>query len=136
MSPPLMSPGTMSGPQSSHHSIALPFAVATAGIALFSGMDAVMKQLTLTIGVYNAIFWRQIAGAAFGGAIFFGSKGRWPAWPVMRIHLIRGIVSSLMGLLFFWGLARVPLAQGVTLAFVAPLIALYLAAIILKEQIS
>ena len=37
-------PGTMSG-QSSHHSIALPFAVATVGIALFSGMDAVMKQL-------------------------------------------------------------------------------------------
>jgi S-adenosylmethionine uptake transporter len=125
----------MSG-QPNQHSIALPFAVATAGIALFSGMDAVMKQLTLTIGVYNAIFWRQIVGALFGGTVFFGTKGRWPARPVMRIHLIRGVVSSAMGLLFFWGLARVPLAQGVTLAFVAPLIALYLAAIILKEQIA
>ena len=40
-----------------------------------------------------------------------------------------------MAILFFWGLARVPLAQGVALAFVAPLIALYLAALILKEQI-
>ena len=119
-----------------HHNIALPFAVATLGIALFSGMDAVMKQLTLAIGVYNAIFWRQIAGALFGGVAFFGTKGRWPAWPVMRIHLIRGLVSAVMGLLFFWGLARVPLAQGVALAFVAPLIALYLAALILKEQIA
>jgi S-adenosylmethionine uptake transporter len=50
--------------------------------------------------------------------------------------MIRGAVSAVMALLFFWGLARVPLAQGVTLAFVAPLIALYLAAIILKEQIA
>ena len=41
-----------------------------------------------------------------------------------------------MAMLFFWGLARVPLAQGVALAFVAPLIALYLAALILKEEIS
>jgi S-adenosylmethionine uptake transporter len=129
-----MSP-TMSA-RPTQHSIALPFAVATAGIALFSGMDAVMKQLTLAIGVYNAIFWRQLAGALFGGVAFFGTKGRWPARTVMRIHLVRGVVSSAMALLFFWGLARVPLAQGVTLAFVAPLIALYLAALILKEQIA
>src|SRR6478735_5839727 len=129
-------PRTMSGQPHQHHSIALPFAVATLGIALFSGMDAVMKQLTLTIGVYNAIFWRQLVGASVGGVAFFGTKGKWPAKAVMRIHLIRGVVSSAMALLFFWGLARVPLAQGVTLAFVAPLIALYLAALILKEQIA
>src|SRR3546814_20075470 len=40
-----------------------------------------------------------------------------------------------MAILFFWGLARVPLAQGVALSFVAPLIALYLAAWLLKEKI-
>ena len=120
----------------SQQSIALPFAVATLGIALFSGMDAVMKQLTLAIGVYNAMFWRMLAGALFGGIAFFGTRGRWPAKSVMRLHLIRGVVSTAMGLLFFWGLARVPLAQGVALAFVAPLIALYLAALILKEKIA
>jgi S-adenosylmethionine uptake transporter len=125
----------MSSP-SSHHSIAIPFAVAAAGIALFSVMDAVMKHLALAIGAYNAIFWRNLAGAAFGGLAFLGSGGRWPSRSVMRIHLIRGGISSVMAILFFWGLARVPLAQGVALAFVAPLIALYLAAIILKEQIS
>jgi S-adenosylmethionine uptake transporter len=45
------------------------------------------------------------------------------------------VLSAVMAILFFWGLARVPLAQGVALVFVAPLIALYLAAIILKERI-
>lgn len=116
-------------------SIAIPVAVATLGIALFSGMDAVMKGLTLAIGVYNALLWRTLAGALFGGAILAWRRHSWPNRPVLRLHLVRGTLSALMALLFFWGLARVPLAQGVALAFVAPLIALYLAAIILGEKI-
>ena len=40
-----------------------------------------------------------------------------------------------MALLFFWGLARVPMAQAVALTFIAPLIALFLAALLLKEPI-
>jgi len=116
-------------------SIALPFAVATLGIALFSGMDALMKHLSLAMGAYNALLWRTMAGVAIGALVFFGQRHAWPSRPAMRIHLLRGSMSSLMAILFFWGLARVPLAQGVALAFVAPLIALYLAALILKEKI-
>ena len=40
-----------------------------------------------------------------------------------------------MAMLFFWGLALVPLAQAIALAFIAPLIALFLAAIVLGESI-
>jgi len=116
-------------------SIALPFAVATLGIALFSGVDALMKHLSLAMGAYNALLWRTMAGVAIGALVFFGQRHAWPSRPAMRIHLLRGSMSSLMAILFFWGLARVPLAQGVALAFVAPLIALYLAALILKEKI-
>ena len=62
-------------------------------------------------------------------------RAKRPSRAALRIHLIRGLLSSVMGILFFWGLARVPLAQGIALSFVAPLIALYLAALILKEKI-
>lgn len=117
-------------------SIAIPFAVAAFGIALFSTMDAVMKHLALAIGVYNALLWRTMAGAIFGGAVFFGRRQAWPAPRVLRIHLLRGVLSAVMAFLFFWGLARVPMAQAIALAFVAPLIALYLAALILKEKIA
>ncbi|HEV2816017.1 MAG TPA: DMT family transporter [Allosphingosinicella sp.] len=126
-------PETPLNPRSS--STATAFAVATLGIALFSAMDAVMKHLALALGAYNALLWRTMAGAIFGGLVFALTRSPWPARPVLRIHLIRGSVGTLMAILFFWGLARVPLAQGVALAFVAPLIALYLAAIILKEKI-
>ncbi len=111
------------------------FAVATVGIACFSAMDAVMKALTIAIGAYNAMFWRMLVGVAIGGTAYFALRSPWPTRAAMRVHLTRGILTSGMGLLFFWGLARVPLAQGVALAFIAPLIALYLAAVILKERI-
>src|ERR1700743_866353 len=113
----------------------IPFSVAAAGIATFSAMDAVMKALSLAIGAYNALLWRTLAGALFGGAVFMIRRMRWPDRAAMRIHLVRGTVSVFMAILFFWGLARVPLAQGVALAFIAPLIALYLAALLLGETI-
>jgi S-adenosylmethionine uptake transporter len=114
---------------------AIPFMVAALGIASFSGLDAVMKHLATALGAYNAMLWRMWAGIFIGGLVFLIARAPRPSRPAMRIHIIRGVMSSGMGLLFFWGLARVPLAQGVALSFVAPLIALYLAAILLKERI-
>src|SRR5436309_2208557 len=111
----------MGRPMSAPHAsspIALPFAVATLGIALFSAMDALMKHLAIGIGTYNALLWRTMAGAVFGGLIFLVTRTPWPTRAALRIHLIRGSLSVVMAILFFWGLARVPLAQGVALAFV------------------
>jgi S-adenosylmethionine uptake transporter len=116
-------------------SIAIPFAVACLGIALFSIMDAVMKHLVLALGTYNALVWRTGSVALMSGALFFALRAPWPGRAAMRIHLIRGLVGAVMAILFFWGLGRVPLAQAIALAFIAPLISLYLAAVLLKERI-
>jgi S-adenosylmethionine uptake transporter len=118
-----------------HSSIALPFAVACLGIASFSVMDAVMKHLVLALGTYNALVWRTGAVAVMSGALFFALRAPWPGRLAMRIHLIRGLVGAVMAILFFWGLGRVPLAQAIALAFISPLISLYLAAMLLKERI-
>jgi S-adenosylmethionine uptake transporter len=111
------------------------FAVATLGIAVFSCMDAVMKGLSLAIGAYNTLLWRSVAGVMISGTLFIATRTPWPARSVMRVHLIRGGVSAVMAVTFFWGLARVPMAQAVALAFIAPLIALFLAAVLLKEHV-
>ena len=118
-----------------HHSTAVAFGVATVGIALFSAMDALMKHLSLELGTYNALLWRTGSGALIAAAFFFGYRAAWPKGEALKVHLTRGLLGVPMALLFFWGLARVPLAQAIALAFVAPLIALYLAALILREQI-
>ena len=114
----------------------LPFAVACMGIATFAGMDAVMKGLSLQMGAYNAMLWRTFIALVLAAALFLLWRGRWPGKSVLRFHIWRGMVTSLMAFLFFWGLVYVPLAEAIGLSFIAPLIALYLAAALLKEKIS
>ena len=116
-------------------SIAIPFAVACLGIASFTAMDAAMKGLSIAIGAYNATLWRTVAGAVLGGIIFFAKGLPLPARDTFRLHLLRGGVVAVMAVLWFWGIARVPLAEAIALSFIAPLIALYLASLILGERI-
>ncbi len=111
------------------------FAVAALGIAVFSGMDAVMKGLVLAIGAYNALLWRSFVATALSGSIYAAKRSAFPRPATMRLHLMRGTVSAVMAFLFFWGLGRVPMAQAIALAFIAPVIALFLAAAILGEAI-
>ena len=111
------------------------FLVGMLGIATFSGMDAVMKGLVLALGTYTTLLWRSFAGVAIAGSLFAASRPAWPSRPTLKIHLTRGAVSTVMGVLFFWGLARVPLAQAIALAFIAPLVALFLAAWMLDERV-
>ena len=111
------------------------FIVGAVAIALFSGMDAVMKGLVLSIGAYTTMFWRNLAGVGMTGAVYLPRVRSWPPPATMKIHVARGVLSTVMGFLFFWGIGRVPLAQAIALAFIAPLVALYLAAALLHERV-
>ncbi|MFZ3485645.1 DMT family transporter [Sphingomonas sp. 3-13AW] len=114
---------------------AVAFAAASAGIAIYSLMDALMKGLSITSGAYSAVLWRSVAGVALTGTVFLARRQRWPERRALRLHILRGLAAGLSVLLFFWGLVRVPMAQGVALTFLSPLIALYLAAALLGERI-
>ncbi len=119
----------------SGRAIALPFAVCCLGVALFSVMDAAMKGLSLSIGLYNALLWRAVTGTLLGLILMLVTRQRWPALTVLRIHIVRGVVVAFMALLFFWAIMRLPLAEAIALSFIAPLIALYLAALLLGEAV-
>jgi S-adenosylmethionine uptake transporter len=117
------------------HSPIPAYAAAVAGIALFSIMDMVMKGLTLAIGTFSTLLWRSLIGIVLAAIPFFVTGNSWPTGTALRLHLLRGTMMAPMAVLFFWGLARVPMAQAVALTFIAPLIALVLAGLILKEPI-
>jgi len=112
------------------------FSVAVLGIAVFSCMDAVMKQLVLAIGAYAALLWRSIAGVAVSGLLYAVRRPALPSRAALVLHLVRGLVSSGMAVTFFWGLARIPMAQAVALTFIAPLLSLFLSAALLGERLS
>ena len=117
------------------HSTAIPFPVACLGIATFAGMDVLMKGLAIDMGAYNAMLWRTCISLGLAAILFVLTHQRWPGAQGIRLHVLRGVVTSLMAFLFFWGLVHVPLAEAIGLSFIAPLIALYLAAVLLRETI-
>ena len=112
------------------------FAIAAIGIASYSCMDAVMKGMSIAHGAYSAVLWRSIGGVVLMGPIFVATRRPWPGRVALTLHVWRGAVAGASVLMFFWGLVRVTMAQGVALTFLAPLIALYLAAAFLGERIS
>ncbi len=113
----------------------LPILAAVAGIAAFSVMDAVMKAGSGLVGAFEAMLLRAGFGVVLMLPIWCARGGRVPAWPVLRLHITRGGVGAVMAATFFWGLVRTPMATGMALSFIAPLIALFLAALVLKERV-
>lgn len=113
----------------------MPFLAALAGVGFMSLMDAFMKSASLAAGAYSAAVFRSAIAACIIAPIWLGTGGRWPERKVLRLHLIRGTVSGFMALSFFYALTKLPIAEAIAISFIAPLITLYLAAILLGEQI-
>ena len=111
------------------------FAVALLAVAALSIMDAVMKHLVLAIGIIAVSVWRAAANMAISAALYLPRSKTWPSRSNLKIHVWRSVIVTVMAFLFFWGIGRVPLAQAIALTFIAPLIALLLAALVLDEQI-
>ncbi|HYU12291.1 MAG TPA: EamA family transporter, partial [Stellaceae bacterium] len=111
------------------------FVAALGAVAVLSIMDAVMKHLVIAIGILAVSVWRSLANLLISSALYLPLRSRLPSRQTLRIHVARGVVVTVMAFLFFWGIGRVPLAQSIALTFIAPLIALLLAALLLHEEI-
>jgi len=111
------------------------FAAALAAVGILSIMDAVMKGLVIAIGLVAVSVWRSLLNLAISAILYLPLRLKRPNRKTLLIHVSRGIVVMVMAALFFWGIGRVPLAQAIALTFIAPLIALVLAALFLGETI-
>ena len=114
---------------------AFAFFVACLGIATFSCMDAIMKRASIDIGAYNAMLWRSIIGLLLSGPLFLVAHVKWPDRGRLLLHVKRSGAAGISVLLFFWGLVRVPMAEGIALSFLSPILALLLAAPMLGEKV-
>jgi S-adenosylmethionine uptake transporter len=116
-------------------SATIPVLVCTLAIFLLSAMDAGMKSLVIAAGVYNIILWRSVLATLASAAGFAARSRVRPGVRALRLHVLRALIVGIVLITFFWGLARLPLAEAIGLSFIAPLFALFLAALILGERI-
>ena len=113
----------------------LPFISALTGVGILALMDAYMKSAALAAGAYSAAVFRSAIATGIIAPIWIATGARWPRRSVLKLHLIRGTVSGFMALSFFYALTKLPIAEAIAISFIAPLLTLYLAAILLGEQI-
>lgn len=111
------------------------FTAALGAVAVLSIMDATMKHLVIVIGIVAVSVWRSLANLIISAGLYLPRRLAWPSGRTLAIHVSKGVVVTVMAGLFFWGIGRVHLAQALALTFIAPLIALLLAALFLGERI-
>ncbi|WEK48237.1 MAG: DMT family transporter [Candidatus Andeanibacterium colombiense] len=113
----------------------MPFVAIIAGIAVYSAMDTSMKFASLAVGAFSATFWRSVVGCVLVVPLWLREGARLPQGVLLRLHIIRGVVTAGVATSFFYGLVRLRLAEAIAITFIAPLIALFLAAVVLGEKI-
>ncbi|XJJ66684.1 DMT family transporter [Novosphingobium sp. BL-8A] len=125
----------MHAPAPSPRSQTMPVLAVVAGIATFSMMDATIKGASLAVGVYTALLLRNLFGTLMTFPLWLAAGRPKPTRAALAVHMQRAAITSAMAALFFYGLARIPMAEGIALSFVSPIIALYFAALLLGETI-
>ena len=120
----------------SEHSSASAIGYLLIGVAGGLGLDLSAKALLSTYSLEQFVFLRSLIGLAifvlfarqFGGlkSLF---TNRWP-WHLLRTLLATGAMFG-----FFYGLARMPLVDALTLGFTAPLMVTALSVPLLGEHV-
>ena len=112
-----------------------PALVLTLAIMAGASMDATIKFLTQTNHVLLVAFGRYVFGALFSFAIYLRAGRPAISAEMWRAHGLRGFVIAICAVTFFWALSILPLAEAVTLSFIYPLLAPFVARVILGERI-
>jgi drug/metabolite transporter (DMT)-like permease len=112
-------------------------AMAVLGTVAFSVNDMLIKSMSGDYALHQVTLFRSLGACLFlfGVALpLMGGRGQLRmARPGM--HALRGLLVVLANGLFFMGLASMPLAEGVAISFVAPLVITLLSVIVLKETV-
>ncbi len=96
-------------------------------------MDAIVKHLTRSNSVEVVTLGRYVTGTVLALAVW-----QWQGSPaitraILPAHLLRGFLIATMAFAFYYGVSVLPLAETITIAFIAPLLVPPLASIALGE---
>lgn len=109
-----------------------------AGIAIFSVQDLILKLLSGSYPLHEAMVFRSMTAIPFMLAIVRIYDGTFaglfsPTWPAM---LGRGLLNFLAYTAYYLALAALPMATTVALYFTAPLIIVLLSVVMLHERVA
>ncbi|MDE4133448.1 DMT family transporter [Phaeobacter sp. QD34_3] len=112
--------------------------MAAAGSAVcFSVIDVIFKFLSGDYPLYQVVMVRSIVALVVLGAVIIPLEG---GFHILRtrqpkLHLMRCCAVLFANICFFTGLAIMPIAEAVAIAFATPLIVTALSVVVLKERV-
>ncbi len=109
-------------------------ALMIAAMLVLPGIDAIAKYLAGSVSsgqvTWSRFFFQTLLMLPFLAA----SRGPWLT-PMLPSHAARGALIALATLLFFSGLAYLPLADAIAIFFIEPLLVTLLSAVLLGETL-
>ncbi len=102
---------------------------------LFVAMTGVIRHIGATLPPAEAAFIRYIFALVFVSPALLSLVRRPPARRIWALYGVRGLVHGLGVILWFYAMARIPIAEVTALGYAAPLFITILAAIFLGERI-
>jgi len=103
----------------------------------FSVNDSTIKFLSDSYALHQIVFVRSIIGIVFGLVVIAPLTGGIAQLRTRRLHLhlIRGSFVVFANMMFFLGLAALPLAEAVAIFFISPLIIATFSVLFLGERV-
>jgi drug/metabolite transporter (DMT)-like permease len=103
----------------------------------FSIIDMLFKFLSGDYPLYEVVFIRSVVALAVLLGILMPLEGGFHLIRTrkLKLHLMRSVAVLFANLCFFTGLAIMPLAEAVAIAFATPLVVTLLSVIFLKETV-
>lgn len=111
-----------------------PFLLGLAAIGLFAVMNALIKGLSGTFDTLQVAFLRYLFAGIWILIYISITRPGWPALATVEANVVRGVLSLITGLSFFYSLRELPLADAITLSFLAPLFLTLFSILLLKER--
>lgn len=110
---------------------------AIGAVFCFSVNDVAIKFLSGAYALHQVVLIRSTIGLLFLLALIVPFAGGLRALKTRRLHmhLLRGLCVVFANMSFFLGLAALPLAEGVAIFFVSPLIITVFSVIFLRETV-
>ncbi|WP_323040664.1 DMT family transporter [Gemmobacter sp.] len=111
--------------------------LALGGSVVFSINDMTIKFLSGAYPLHQVVLVRAVIGLVFLAVLIAATGGNWAQLRTRRprTHLLRVVIVVVSNATYFVGLAALPLADAVAMAFVAPVIITLLSIVMLGEKV-
>lgn len=108
--------------------------LACAGEGILTLMDSLIKLMTPRYPTFQITFLRFACGSVVAIALWLILRPGLPSRDALRFHGLRAVLVVVTATSFFYGLAKVPVAEAMALSFLSPVFIALLGVVLLKER--